>query len=846
MTVEELSVIITANTAGVQAEVDKAKTKIQSFSDSAGKAGDSMKKGFASVSKVVAGVAVGIGAALIAVGVKAVGFADGFNKALNGLQASTGATDKEMAGFKATMISLYNGGFGANFEEIGQAMATVRQQTGLSGKALEEMTKSAFVLKDTFGLEITDSVKAATQMTKNFGISGKEAMNLIAQGSQNGLNASGDLLDTLNEYSPTFAKQGFSATEMFNMISNGSKAGIKDTDLMADSIKEFGIRSKDGSKTTIDAFKSLGLNSDALTKSFGKGGAEGKKAFSEVAEKLKGIKDPVEQNRIGVELFGTQFEDAGAKGILAMMNTKGAVDGTKDAINGINKIKYNTFGEGLAGIGRIIQTSVLLPIGDKLIPKLQEMSQYIIDNMPQIKAIVAAAMSGVGTAFDIVIKVIGTVVNGFINFRAVLIPIMAVVAAVIVNAWVVTTATAVSSAITQGIAQIKTEVAWIKSAGTATINALKQVAAWVMVGLGAIKSAAITVAQSIVVVAKWVLMGIQAMLNAAKVVLGWVITGIAAIAAVVIMVAQSAIMVAKWAFMGAQALIHAAKMAAAWVIALGPIGWAIIAIVAIAAIVIANWAKIKAVTIAVFTAVGSWIKSKWTEIKSAITGAVNGIKSTITSVWNSIKSTTSSVFNGVKSVITSVWNGIKSTVSSAVNGIKSTITSVWNAIRSTTSSVFNGVKNAIMSPINSAVSLVGRAVSRIKGFFSGLHFSFPAIKLPRLPTPHIRGSFSLTPPSVPHLSWYQNGGVFNKASMIGVGENGAEAVMPLERNTGWITDLANKVSNRMPAGGNNGLQGASDSPMTIVMQVGSSEIGRVVIDSINKLQRQTGRILLDL
>lgn len=49
--------------------------------------------------------------------------------------------------------------------------------------------------------------------------------------------------------------------------------------------------------------------------------------------------------------------------------------------------------------------------------------------------------------------------------------------------------------------------------------------------------------------------------------------------------------------------------------------------------------------------------------------------------------------------------------------------------------------------------------------------------------------------SVPSLSvqWYAKGGVFNKASLIGVGENGREAVLPLDRNTGWIKELAEKI-----------------------------------------------------
>lgn len=304
MTIDELQVVITANTAGVKKEVNKAKDKMKELSDSAGKAGKSMKAGFASASKAAAGVAVGIGLALLAVGVKAVAFTDDLKKALNGLQASTGASDKEMAGFKKTILSLYNQNFGESFDDIAKSMALIKQQTGLGGKALEDMTKNALLLRDTFGLEVADSVKGANQLIKQFGISGDEAYNLIAQGAQKGLNSNEDLIDTINEYSGTFKAQGFSANEMFNMLSNGAKAGVKDTDLMADSIKEFGIRAKDSSKTTIKAFKDLGLNSDQLTKSFSKGGAEGKKAFDEVTKKLIGMKDPVKQNEIGVSLFG--------------------------------------------------------------------------------------------------------------------------------------------------------------------------------------------------------------------------------------------------------------------------------------------------------------------------------------------------------------------------------------------------------------------------------------------------------------------------------------------------------------------------------------------------------------
>ena len=149
-----------------------------------------------------------------------------------------------------------------------------------------------------------------------FGMTSEQAYNLLAQGAQNGMNANDDLTDIVKEYSVQFKTMGFTAEEMFNMLSNGAKEGGFSIDVMGDAMKEFNIRSKDGSKASNEAFKSLGLNADNLTKSFAKGGEEGKKAFSEVMKKLKGMKDPVEQNTAGVALFGTMWEDLGAKAIL--------------------------------------------------------------------------------------------------------------------------------------------------------------------------------------------------------------------------------------------------------------------------------------------------------------------------------------------------------------------------------------------------------------------------------------------------------------------------------------------------------------------------------------------------
>ena len=111
------------------------------------------------------------------------------------------------------------------------------------------------------------------------------------------------------------------------------------------------------------------------------------------------------------------------------------------------------------------------------------------------------------------------------------------------------------------------------------------------------------------------------------------------------------------------------------------------------------------------------------------------------------------------------------------------IVTIFNSIKNTVVTVWNAVKKAITDPIGTAVAFVKNAIDKIKGFFSGLKIELPHIKLPHF---SLQGSFSLVPPSVPKISidWYKNGGIFTNPTIfqgVGVGEAGAEAVLPLKK-----------------------------------------------------------------
>lgn len=208
-----------------------------------------------------------------------------------------------------------------------------------------------------------------------------------------------------------------------------------------------------------------------------------------------------------------------------------------------------------------------------------------------------------------------------------------------------------------------------------------------------------------------------------------------------------------------------------------------------------TWNSIVAIAKAVWTALANFFTAVWNGIKTVTITIWTGIKDFLTGVWDSIKSISSAVWNAIKDLISSIWNSIKSTISSIANGIRNTISSVWNSIKSTTSSVWEGIKEAMIRPVERAKEIISNVIDSIKGFFSGISLRLPEIEMPALPHFSLSGDFSLNPPSVPSLSvdWYATGGIATAPSVVGIGEAGDEAIVPLS-NKGRMKPFAQAVS----------------------------------------------------
>ena len=191
--------------------------------------------------------------------------------------------------------------------------------------------------------------------------------------------------------------------------------------------------------------------------------------------------------------------------------------------------------------------------------------------------------------------------------------------------------------------------------------------------------------------------------------------------------------------------------------------------------------------------------------------------------------------------INGVMQGILSVVSGAWNAVKAVFIGVCNAVSGAISGAFNGIKSVIDSTMNGAKSTVSGALGAISGFFAGLHLEFPHINLPHF---SISGDFSIVPPSVPSISvsWYRTGAIAMGASVVGIGEAGPEAVVPLSGRE--MDPFADAVARRMSATGRQ--DGAPDDMLERLLR----ELPRIIRDNTPRTvvlnRREFARLVMEV
>lgn len=730
----------------------------------------------------VKGFTMGLGGKALDFGIDTFkGFLEGAaqsNEASSKLAAQLGLTKQEADNLASVGRSIYADNWGESLADVNEALATTKNNfKDLNDTDLKHLTEQGLIVKDVFDQDINQTMKTASTIANNFGVDGSTAMDLITKAFQMGGNKADDLLDTFNEYSIQFKNMGFDAKEFGNILINGLDNGAFNADKVADAVKEFNIRIRDGSKQSAEALTGLGLDADEFARKLGDGSMTGKEAMLKVNEALRNTKDEVKRNQLGVMLYGTQWEDMGSKVILALDQGqdklgefKGATDAAGAAASTSLGATWNGFLRQLTGALEPLATG-LLNIANAVLPPLTQGLSFVIgliqpfaqwlaqigqtvgqavgpalmDTYNTLSTLLGPAVQAVGGFFS------GPFLQGIMtvwNFLAATLgPAFSEVAATIDDPVMKVfgmLAGLLSGVVVEGFKAVWTilnatvmplfngVVTFITGTFTNTWNDLSTLLSTVWTSIQTTIQNAWQVIEGIFNIIKGVLSGDFA-----------------------------------GAWHGIEQLIGAV-----WSQIQNAISTA--------------WGIIQGVFNVIIGFIGGAFQGAWDGLKKGISGVWDGITSLISGAWDTIKGTFDKITGFLSGAFQQAWDALSTNIKNVwdkiTSGIGEAVSAVINKIGEIVSEVGKIPGKALDALGDIGKTLWNAGASLIKGFIDG-------ILSIHIPTPHVdvgfkdtEGPFGIKVP-LPYFNvyWTALGGIFDAASIIGVGEAGPEAVIPLDK-----------------------------------------------------------------
>lgn len=338
-------------------QLTTAKTNMGALSQEANQVDASLQNAGNSASNL-SGIIAGIGLGAAVTGI--VSTASEFESAMGRIEAKTALTGAELERLEGVATDVFTSGFGESITGISDDMSILSNTfKGFTDTQLTNLGKGIYTVTDLWGQDFNEVSRTISVLQKNFeGLGETEALDAITYGFQNNLDFSGELLDTLREYSPQFSEMGMGLGNMISVLQSGTSAGAWSLDKIGDSIKESHLRMGALDKATVDAYTSMGLNADEYVSKISKGGDVGNKAFQEIVGKLMEVEDATLRNQLSTDLFGTQYEDLQEKVIFAMAEATTATAEFGGATETATKAMQDNFGTDLLTTVREFKTEI--------------------------------------------------------------------------------------------------------------------------------------------------------------------------------------------------------------------------------------------------------------------------------------------------------------------------------------------------------------------------------------------------------------------------------------------------------------------------------------------------------
>nr|WP_303689380.1 phage tail tape measure protein [Ruminococcus bromii] len=393
-------------------------SKVKKEMDEVKSSADNLKSAVGDALKEATATATAIGGAVTG----AIVSANGEQKALNSLQAQAGLTAEEMTKYKGVIGEIYKDNFGESQEDIANTLSKIKQVTDEQNpQKLKDMAENLYTLEATFdNFDISETLRGINGLMTNMGLTADEAFDYIVKGAQNGLNYSGELGDNIAEYSQIWGQAGFDAEQMFSILENGTKNGAYNLDKVNDFVKEFTISLSDG--RIEENLGSFSKGTGEIFKKWKDGKATASDVFYSVISDLKNTKNEQKALTTASTVWSALGEDNAMKVIKSLGNVNKNYKSVKGSMEKIKDIKYDDVESDWASLGRTVQTDVINPIGKSLFPEVKKLckftSEHTKDIIPTLK-IVGSLVGGiwVGKKTTAVVSGVQSLIGAYKSLR---------------------------------------------------------------------------------------------------------------------------------------------------------------------------------------------------------------------------------------------------------------------------------------------------------------------------------------------------------------------------------------------------------------------------------------------
>jgi TP901 family phage tail tape measure protein len=264
----------------------------------------------------------------------------------------------------------------------------------------------------------------------------------------------------------------------------------------------------------------------------------------------------------------------------------------------------------------------------------------------------------------------------------------------------------------------------------------------------------------------------------------------------------------------------------------GPIGLTVAAIagaIAIGTALYKNWDEIKDFLGRTWDTIKTTATETWGKIKDAVLTPINNAKEALSNTWDNIKTTAGGAWDNLKTTASDKFGKVKDAMTGKMDEAKNLLSGTWDSIKTTASGAWDNLKTV-------ASEKFGHVKDAILAPFQNLHIPMPHFKVSSKQVSLLGIKFSI--PDV-KVDWYKEGAIFTQPSIIGVGEAGEEAVLPLDT---FYDDMRAAVyQGMMDAIKISSVKQAPSAGVTeIVLQVDNTALARLQLPAIIREGQRQG------